>query len=351
VKPLWKKVRHRVEWAALHLSLKLIPRLSRRACSGFARFAGAVVGALDRRGRRVALANLEAVFGDELTSTRRTEIVRESYQHFAGTIIDLLWSPQLNNERFAQYFEFEGFENIGAQLGPSGSCIVGTFHYGSFEMLGLATAWLGYPCAITTEELKNPLLNDVIAKLRQQTGHVVVDREGAIVRLYKTLRRNGRVALLVDTTLPPQQPAVVIDCFGLKTSVTVAHAWLQDRTGLPIIPVHCEPLPEGRYRIVAHPKVRLPDGATHRDVAQACWDAIEPIVRRNPAPWLWMYKHWRYKPRGAAGYPFYSQESRAFDEVSAQPNYSRIERSPIRGRKQARLKARRESATRTHSAS
>ena len=351
MKPLWKKLRHRVEWAALHLSLRVVPRLSRWACFRFAAFAGAVVGTLDWRGRRVALANLEAAFGNELAPARRAQIVRESYQHFAGTIIDLLWSPRLNDERFARDFEFKGFENIGTELGPSGSCIVGTFHYGSFEMLGLATAWVGYPCAITTEELKNPLLNDVIANLRQQTGHLVVEREGAIVRLYKILRRNGRVALLIDTTLPPQQPTVVIECFGLKTSVTVAHAWLQGRTGMPIIPVHCEPLPEGRYRIVAHPKVQLPQGATHRAVAQACWDTIEPVIRRNPAPWLWMYKHWRYKPRQAAGYPFYSQESRAFDEVSAQPNYSRLDRTAMRGRRQARLRERREPTSETHSAS
>ena len=39
------------------------------------------------------------------------------------------------------------------------------------------------------------------------------------------------VALLVDTTLPPHHPTVVIECFGLKTIITVAHAWLQERTG------------------------------------------------------------------------------------------------------------------------
>ena len=326
MKALWKKVRYRLESLALRGGIWLVPLLSREACLRLARAIGAVAARLDLRGRRVALANLEAVFGDELTYDRRCQIVRESYQHFAGTMLDLLWSPRLDDAAFDRYFEVEGLDRVRADIGPSNSFIVGTFHYGNFEMLGLATAWIGYPCAITTEELKNPLVNELIAKLRQQTGHVVVDREGAIIRLYKTLRRNGRVALLIDTTLPPHQPTVVIDCFGLKTIVTVAHAWLQDRTGLPIIPVHCQALDDGRYRIVTHPKVQLPPGATHREIAQACWDAFEPVVRNDPAPWLWMYKHWRYKPAGAPGYPFYAQPSWAFDQVAERGNYGKLVR-------------------------
>ena len=36
--------------------------------------------------------------------------MRESYQHFARTMLDLFWSPRLSSERFADYIEFEGLE-------------------------------------------------------------------------------------------------------------------------------------------------------------------------------------------------------------------------------------------------
>ena len=327
MKALWKKLRYRLEWLALTAALKIVPLLSRTACYQLGGLAGALAAAFDRHGRRVSLSNLEAAFGDELSPARRAQIVRESYQQFARTMLDLFWSPRLSSETLCKYVEFEGVERAAAEIAPTNSCIVGTFHYGNFEWLGLATGWIGYPCAITTQEFKNPLLDAFFIKLREQSGHTVVEREGAIIRLYKTLRKKGRVALLVDTTLAPHHPTVVIECFGLKTIVTVAHAWLQDRTGVPIIPVHCEPLPAGRYRVVAHPKVELREGATHQEIAQACWDAFEPVVRRNPAPWLWMYKHWRYKPAGASGYPFYAQESWAFEQIASRPNYEKLDRS------------------------
>ncbi|MDQ6913844.1 MAG: lysophospholipid acyltransferase family protein [Verrucomicrobiota bacterium] len=328
---MWKRVRYRIEWLALMGVLKIVPLFSRDACYQIAGFLGRLVARLDGAGHRVAVANLEAAFGNDFSPERREQIISESYEHFARAMLDLFWSPRLNAQNFRDYIEFQNLERALAEIAPySDSCVVGTYHYGNFEWLGLATAWLGYPCDILTQEFKNPLLDQFFQQLRQQSGHKNVPREGAIIRLYKTLRKKGRVALLVDTTLPPHHPTVVIECFGLKTIITVAHAWLQERTGVPLIPVYCEPLPHGRYRVVTLPKVQPPKGATHQEIAQACWNAFEPVVRQNPAPWLWMYKHWRYKPIDAARrYPFYSQESPFFEQIAARPNYEKLDRSRI----------------------
>lgn len=310
---------------------KLVPLLSRRACYNLAGWAGGLAARFDQRGRAVALANLEAAFGDEFSPARRAEIVRESYQTFTRTMLDLFWSPRLNSANHHEHFELEGVERALEEIAPSNSCVVGAFHYGNFEWLSLAAAWFGFPSAILAQEFKNPLLERFFRELRERAGHTIIPRQGAVLSLYNVLRTGGRVALLVDTTLPPHQPTVVIECFGLKTIVTVAHAWLQVRSGVPIIPLFCEPLADGRYRIIVRPALRPGEGASHREIAQACWNEFEPYVRRNPAPWLWMYKHWRYRPAGEEGYPFYAQESPAFEQVAARPNYAPLDRSALPG--------------------
>jgi lauroyl/myristoyl acyltransferase len=50
---------------------------------------------LDRYGRRIALANLDCAFGQKYSASEKRRIVRESYQHFAQTMLDLMWSPRL----------------------------------------------------------------------------------------------------------------------------------------------------------------------------------------------------------------------------------------------------------------
>jgi hypothetical protein len=58
-------------------------------------------------------------------------------------------------------------------------------------------------------------------------------------------------------------------------SVTSAHAWLHERTGIPVT-----------------------------------------YVRNNAAPWLWMYKHWRYLPsKPNRPYPFYANFYRPFEDM------------------------------------
>src|SRR5947208_9796602 len=310
----WKRIRYRLEWVGLLLATKLIPLCSRRVCYHLARTAGALLSFLDRPRFQVALRNLEAAFGDQLSPDARRKLARQSFQHFAQTMVDLLWSPRLTQQNCSRYIEWENLEETERGTGPERSIMIACYHYGNFEWLSLACGFLDLKGTIISQEFKNSLLDPIFKELREQSGHELVPRERGIVRLYKVLRRKGRTALLVDLTVPPSQGAVAIDCFGLKTSVTSAHAWLHEQTGVAVIPAHCEPLADGRYRLVFHPKIERTGEMTHQQIAQACWDSFEPYVRKNPAPWLWMYKHWRYRPATPdRPYPFYANFSRRFE--------------------------------------
>ena len=312
----WKQVRYRLEWLGLWLAVKLVPLLSRKACLHLARVLGALMSMFDRHRYSVALNNLEVAFGNQLSIEDRRNIARKSFQHFALTMVDLLWSPRLTRENFRDYIEFENLEEIDRVSGSERNFITACYHYGNFEWFSLASGYSGLSGTIISQEFKNSLLDPIFKKLREQSGHELIPRERGLIRLYKVLRRKGRTALLVDLTVPPSQGAVVIDCFGLKTSVTSAHAWLHQQTGVPIIPVHCEPLAGGRYRVVFHRKIDTTQDMTLRQIAQACWNSFEPYVRKNPAPWLWMYKHWRYRPSNAERpYPSYAHVMRRFDEM------------------------------------
>lgn len=300
----------------MRLLAAIVPRLPRPVAVQFGRIAGALAAHLDLRGRRVALSNLRAAFGDRFSDAERARITRESYQQFAGTMIDLFWSPRIKADNYRKLIEFEGWDEFARTVGPTGPCIIATCHYGNFEWFSLAAGYAGLVATIISQQFRNPKLDPIFNHLRQQSGHQMVERERAIVRLYKTLRRRGTAAILVDLTLHPRQPTVAIDCFGMKMSVTFAHAWLHRRTGLPIVPVHQEPLPGGRCRVVFHPKLEIPPAATDQEIAQLCWDQFEPVVRRNPSPWLWMYKYWRFRPSNSVRpYPFYAHTVPRFDKL------------------------------------
>lgn len=313
----WKRLRHRVEWMAVRMIALIVPALPRRVCHQLADVVGAVASVVHWPGHRVALSNLEAAFGTTMSAPQRKEVARESYQYFTRAMADLFWSARLTDQSFAEIFDLQDLERLRSERGTERGAIFACLHYGGFEWIALALG-LAFKCTVVTQSFKNPLLNATFNELREVSGHQTIRREGAILRLYKALVNHRSVTLAVDLTVSAKLPSVPIDCFGMQTCVTFAHAWLHKRTGAPIIPTHCEPLPGGRYRLVLHPELEIRPGATNQQIAQACWDCFEPVIRRNPAPWLWMYKHWRYRPADeAAPYPDYANESPHFGKLLA----------------------------------
>src|SRR5205814_849974 len=140
----WKKIRYRLEWLGLKSAMKVLPLLSRKACYRLALFLGSLGAMLDRRGRRVALSNLRVAFGDEISSERRAQIVPESYQHFARTMLDFFWSPRLTSQNFSRYVEFENRQRWDEEdTRPGKPVIVGCYHYSNFEWLSIVSAFAG----------------------------------------------------------------------------------------------------------------------------------------------------------------------------------------------------------------
>ena len=281
---------------------------------------GDLAYAFDARGRAVAMSNLESVFGEALSASERRSLTRTSYRNFLRTMLDLFWAPNLTQENASQWLRFEGFEALHARHAQSpGGSILFCVHQGNWEWASLAFGFAGFPTIIVAENFKNTLLSDVFHRLRETSGHTIIPQENSMLRLLKTVKRGGPTGMLLDLNLRPSQAATIIEAFGdpgLKMCVTFLHALLAQRAGTLLFPVETEPLPDGTCRVIAHPPVEWPEGASVQEIAQRCWNAMEPIIRARPGEWLWPYKHFRYVPRDATrAYPFYAHDSSKFEKL------------------------------------
>ena len=313
----WRRLRCRLEFAGVWSVSRLVPLLSWRGVRGLAWFVGGLVYALDRRGRRYALANLQMVFGAEKTPAEIERIARDSYRQFARTMLELFWARNFTSGNYAHRMSMEGWEEARALVKRNSGGIFGCLHYGNFEWLSIAGAYEFLPGCIVTQQFRNPLIGPIFDKLRGMSGNRIIKQERSMLVTLKHLKGGGNIGILIDLQLDPRLPSVPVRSFGRWCSMTKIHAVLQKRTGFPIIPIESVPLPDGRYRTVAHPPLHFPPDATEQEIAQKCWDVFEEQVRRRPEAWLWAYKHWRHLPPGgeAEDYPFYASRNGAFDEL------------------------------------
>lgn len=316
----WKRFRYHLERLGIEALAWAIPRLSRVACMRLGHALGEIAYRVDRRGRAVALSNLECVFGDRFTPAQRVEVARASYRNFLRTMLDHFWSVNLTAKNWSKWIKLDGFAEMHARLlrekrGAVFLCV----HQGNWEWANLASGFLGTPSTVVAENFKNPGLTATFNMLRERTGNRIIAQENSLLRMLKIVKRGGSTGMLLDLNLHPTQAATVIEAFGspgLKMCVPLLHSVLAQRADALLIPVETRPQSDGSCLIVVNPPIDAPEDASLQEISQRCWDAFEPIVLARPGEWLWPYKHFRYQPRDAGrAYPTYSNCSSKFEKL------------------------------------
>ncbi len=308
--------RYRLEAAAVGLAARAVPCLGRGQLVRAARVLGWLGWVVDARGRRTGRENLRVVFPDKPPAWREG-VLRRAYQSFAQTMLDLFWSRNVDETNWRRLVRVHAEPRDEAVL--AGGALWCCPHYSCFEWLALVMPWLGHPTMVVAEDFKNAALTPVFAGMRGHSGNTMISSDGAMLRLFKNLRRGGHSSFLCDLTVPADQAATVIRCFGLKMSATILHAALSQRTGLPVVPAICLPQDDGTYVYRQFAPRTFAPGTPVADIAQEIWDELEPLIRERPEHWLWMYKHWRYLPADTEGrdYPSYANRSKKFDKLEA----------------------------------
>ena len=311
-----KKIRYWLEWFFVSRFAWLVPMIPLTVLRILADFAGTVFYLVERRSRAVALANLEAAFGDEMSKERRRQVARKSLQVFARTFLELFWTPRLNRKNVEKFVSFENPDEFRAILATKQeSPTIGiTPHFGNFEWGSALFAFRDYDGYILTQKFKNDRLTPIFQKIRERSGHRVVTQERSMLRFMKAIRNGSPVGIVIDLTLKMNDPGVIISSFGLQMRTTMIHALLHDRTGARLFPFITLARPGGGYSVRVFDPLQFPPGTSYPKIVQTCWDGFEPIIRRHPEQWLWVYKHWRYLPASSdRPYPFYANRSERFD--------------------------------------
>lgn len=305
----YRKIRAPFERAAVHVALAIIPRLPRPAVLLLAKTGGLLGYTFDRRGRRVGLANLDTVFGDSKSTTEKKQILNASFTTMARTILDTFWFAHDSARRLKRYIELD--ESMQVFFQPKAQICM-TAHFGNWEILGQSTALKGFPIHSIAMPVKNETANKYFIRAREATGQKIIARTGALRKLIKVLRDEGKTAFLADQNTKEEDGGIWIDCFGLPAPVTSAPAMLSARTQTEVLLGFGYPLPDGRYRAHVTNRFDPPDTVTEENIRQLTEQinqATEQEILRHPEHWLWMYKRWKHKKPGSetAGYPFYTR--------------------------------------------
>lgn len=288
-------VLHRIEYAA-YLGLRGVVRaLPHRAVRPLGRRLGDVAWLLDVRHRRVARSNLAEAFPD-LAAAERARMLRHCFRHFGAAVLDNISSTRFDLVELCRRLTLEGWEHVEEAEALDRGVFFLSAHLGYWEVAAYPPGIYGGPLHVVGRPLDNPHLDRELARLRRRYGNELIPKRGAARRMLRVIRDKGRVGILIDQRVPPNE-AIEVEFFGRPALTSPALARLSLRTGAPVVPIFGYPEPKGCYRFVARPVIEAPeieetDAAVH-DLTREYLRITEQEILRAPETWLWMHRRWK----------------------------------------------------------
>jgi KDO2-lipid IV(A) lauroyltransferase len=292
MQPLWRRWRrgfyHLLSLQLLGLARVAPAPLGRAACRALARAA--------LRWRPVeaarARANLAVAF-PELGEPDRRRILADAAAALGGNLWDALTVPRVAARGFPDVADDGAIDEARSLLAQGRGLLILTGHIGCWELLGAYLASRLNGLTVVTGTIHNPPVDRLVNRRRVRLGLTPVAREGDLRPLLRALRRGGAVAVLLDQNTRVENRDVPF--FGRPAPTPTGFARLALRTGAPVLPVAIGR--DGRgHRVVHLPPLRAA-GETEPDAVYSllkeCNRALESLIRRRPAEWVWFHERWR----------------------------------------------------------
>lgn len=280
---------------AVILPVRMLPR---RAWTFAAGLLAALGWALIASARRTALGNLDLAFGSALGAREKRRIARASFTELGMTAVELVNWHRVKGPELIALTDSDTIHGLGESLKKGRGLVVCCAHYSNWEWIAGYAAMLGYPVNAVIRPLDNPLLDTHLAAARISKKVRILARKTSVRPALEALRRGEIVALMADQNAAVG--GVFVPFFGIEASTMRGPSYFAGACGSPVRFIWERRRAGGRHEV--HLSEELPQSGEERADLSALHGRIESLVRRDPAPWMWVHPRWRKRPPGESGF-------------------------------------------------
>jgi KDO2-lipid IV(A) lauroyltransferase len=287
--------KHKCEYYAMRGLALLFRRLPREKALKLGGRLGILAGMVLSKRFRLAEENLRRAFPG--WSQRKVRLTCwANFQHIGICGVEMLRLDMLSCEpkELEHHYQLADWHHLEEALELGKGAIALTGHFGFWESGHYALPAGGIDFVSVAKPMKNPLTDRYINNIREAFGGQVLNSRHGARRILKSLQQGKTVAILLDQHISPPG-SVPTQFFGRPAYTTTAITNLAMKYQVPVVPMFCQRLADGRYQIAAQPMIFLTGQGEEAIIAntQHLTDIIETAVRRDPSQWFWMHKRWR----------------------------------------------------------
>lgn len=258
------------------------------------RFLGSLLGSvaycLIPRTRKIALANLDLAYGEELSPKGKRRIAKAAVRNVGIVAAEFSHMPKVDSAFIQREVTIDGLDRL-----PTDGVLVISAHIGNWEWMAPVVQLLRPPAAEVVRPMNDPRMDAFIDNTRTACGAETIKKRGGGARLFQCLRDGYLIGVLVDQS--PRESAVPVTFFGQPCWATVAPAIAALRAKVPVHTMAMIRGKDGRYTLKVGPALELVRTDDFKadlvENTQRCQQAVEALIREYPEQWLWLHRRWK----------------------------------------------------------
>ena len=194
----------------------------------------------------------------------------------------------IGREQADERLEIATRSEAGAIRPAQGPAVFVTAHLSNFEVCAAAIRRAVGPVTVVYQPLKNPWLEEMLARHRRSMGCSLMSSERGAGKLLRELRAGRSIGIVMDQRHAGGAP---IQFFGTPKPTTLVPARLALRCGVELIPVRAQRLDGGRFRVTFYDPIAQgspdePEIERAKDMTSRVNALFEEWIRECPGDWL-----------------------------------------------------------------
>ena len=262
---------------------------------------GKMCYSIRRHFESIAIKNINTIFENTLTAREKKHLAIAYYSHLITSIKECLLLRCLNRKRLESNVEFRGLNYFLEAAKKNKGIILLTGHLGSWEfapVVGLPTLQT-FPGRfhVIRKPLRFEFLNHIFYKPWMNTKMNVIDHQNALIRTIKALKAHDAVLFVFDQRA--REPNSFLIDFLEKSAPTYnSLAHIVQHLNSPVLPLAGYRISSQKHIIEFYPPIPWIDHADKDEAlrinTKQYSEALENIILKNPAQWIWSYKRWKF---------------------------------------------------------
>lgn len=261
----------------------------------FLRFLAFLAYKVDKKHLKIARANIDLVFKDSLTKSRKEEIIYNSYKSLCFNMYEHIENQRLGKEVLFSKANILNKHIIEKAFKENRKVIYITAHYGGWEITLPYIALMFGEIAVVNRKMDNPYIQKKYEVARRKNKITMLEKKSAAKGMLTAFKENKSIAVVIDQHIGS---GIDIDFLGQKVKATDSTARMALKFDAIIIPIFTvnngfrdwtievqEPIDVKTYEFKSDDKIH--------ELTQIQNDIVSKQILKKPDFWLWQHKRFK----------------------------------------------------------